>query len=148
MSYNRPVFTVCVFPVCVCECLCVCVCLPNYIPEIKRWLIVPINENNDDPLTANSPSDGSNKTLAKRRWRHLNSTRLDSRPTNFCPHNDCRLSSPPSLFPLFSLPLLSSGQLCNFSAAGLWLCAPLKHKTLDEFISYAALTDCLWFSCF
>lgn len=131
------------------RCACVCVCLPNYIPEIKRWLIVPINENNDDPLTANSPSDGSNKTLAKRRWRHLNSTQGRQTVARTMTAACLRVPySSPHPFSLFSLPFLSSRQLCNFSAAGLWLCAPLKHKTLDEFISYAALTDCLWFSCF
>lgn len=50
-------------PVCVCVSVCAFVCLPNYIPEIKRWLIVPINENNDDHWLQTRQSDGSNKTL-------------------------------------------------------------------------------------
>lgn len=67
------------------RCLCISgvrvrvfvfVCLPNYIPEIKRWLIVPINENNDGHWMQTRQSDGSNKTLPKRCWRHLSSSQL------------------------------------------------------------------------
>jgi len=102
-----PSASVSVFPTCVCVGACMFVfvsaSLPNYIPEIKRWLIVPINENNDAPLTANwSRQTGKLPAEFSKRSGLYQTKKHTRRPTS-CPSG--LLPLPPffrlSLSPLF-----------------------------------------------